>query len=71
MSRNKRFKLKIKLSLLSEEEKRKLLFECFDILFSFNKKKHGNNLSYPKIDSLEKFDKIRADLDFVELLKRI
>ena len=36
---NKRFKTEIESSSLTEEEKRKLLFEVFDILFAVKKEK--------------------------------
>jgi hypothetical protein len=33
-TQNEKFKLKVKSSSLSEDEKRRLLFECFDILLA-------------------------------------
>jgi hypothetical protein len=33
-TQNEKFKLKVKPSSLSEDEKRRLLFECFDILLA-------------------------------------
>jgi hypothetical protein len=46
MKNKEKFKLKIKLSTLPENEKKRLLFECFDILFAkiqANNKKSNEN----------------------------
>ena len=39
---DKKFEIKIKPSNISKEEKRKLLWSCFEILFSNHKKENKN-----------------------------
>jgi hypothetical protein len=43
--KREKFKLRIKPSPLSENEKRKLLFECFDILLTLNQQRGKGLLS--------------------------
>jgi hypothetical protein len=50
--KKEKFKLKMKLSSLSEDEKRRLLFECFDILLASTRRIREIQDANFKVDSI-------------------